>query len=119
MFTQCAVRLSYLRQKWTLPIVLSPENNETLAFYSIIIPSTALALGYHFVLKPRRRAQRATYFDAARRTLKEERSAVMRDTENTILLLREPARRHMDAERALGGDIHVRLQISPSSYSPR
>lgn len=59
--TQCAVRLSYLRQKWTLPIVLSPENNEILALYSIIIPSTALALGYQFILKPRRRAQRAKY----------------------------------------------------------
>jgi len=48
-----------------LPIVLSPEKNETLALYSIIIPSTALALGYHFILKPRRRAQRATYVGAS------------------------------------------------------
>ncbi|KAN0085953.1 protein of unknown function (DUF3395) domain containing protein [Tylopilus felleus] len=107
------LELSYLRQKWTLPIVLSPENNGTLALYSIIIPSTALALGYHFVLKPRRRVQRATYFDAARRALKEERSAVMRETENTVLLLREPARRHMDAERAIGG-----LVILEATYGP-
>ncbi|KAG6379727.1 hypothetical protein JVT61DRAFT_10261 [Boletus reticuloceps] len=111
--TYCWSRLSYLRQKWTLPIVLSPENNETLALYSIIIPSTALALGYHFILKPRRRAQRATYFDAARRALKEERSAVMRESENTGLLLREPARRHMDAERAIGG-----LVILEATYGP-
>ncbi|KAF8136952.1 hypothetical protein EV363DRAFT_1394542 [Boletus edulis] len=107
------LELSYLRQKWMLPIVLSPENNETLALYSIIIPSTALALGYHFILKPRRRAQRATYFDAARRALKEDRSAVMRESENTVLLLREPARRHMDAERAIGG-----LVILEATYGP-
>ncbi|KAG8216501.1 hypothetical protein J3R82DRAFT_6617 [Butyriboletus roseoflavus] len=105
--------LSYLRQKWALPIVLSPENNDSLALYSIIIPSTALAFGYQFILKPRRRAQRAKYFDAARRALKEERSAVMRETENTILLLREPARRHMDAERAIGG-----LVILEATYGP-
>lgn len=41
----------------------------------------------------------------------------MREAENTILLLREPARRHMDAERAIGGNIHGRPQRS-SSYSP-
>ncbi|KAH0834869.1 hypothetical protein J3R83DRAFT_10498 [Lanmaoa asiatica] len=128
------LELSYLRQKWTLPIVLSPENNDTLALYSIIIPCTALALGYQFILKPRRRVQRALYvdaslnfwgltergfryFDAARRALKEERSAVMRVTENTNLLLREPARRHMDAERAIGGNAHGSMQLSPS-YPP-
>ncbi|KAG9311685.1 hypothetical protein JVU11DRAFT_7922 [Chiua virens] len=108
------LELSYLRQKWTLPITLSPENDHTLAFYSIVIPSTALTLGYQFILKPRRRAQRAKYFDAARRTLKEDRSAVMREIENTILLLREPARRHMDAERAIGG-----LVILEAAYGPR
>lgn len=37
----------------------------------------------------------------------------MRETENTILLLREPARRHMDAERAIGGSVHGKMQISP------
>lgn len=42
----------------------------------------------------------------------------MRETENTILLLREPARRHMDAERALGGNIHIRPYFPPYSYSP-
>ncbi|KAI9460806.1 hypothetical protein HD554DRAFT_2176484 [Boletus coccyginus] len=109
------LELSYLQQRWMLPIVLSPEKNETLALYSIIIPSSALALGYHFILKPRRRAQRATYFDAARRALKEERSAVIRQTENTILLLREPARRHMDAERAIGGLVILEATYGPTS----
>lgn len=42
----------------------------------------------------------------------------MRETENTFLLLREPARRHMDAERAIGGDIRGRLQRSPSYFAP-
>lgn len=42
----------------------------------------------------------------------------MRETEHTILLLREPARRHTDAERAIGGNIHGRGQRSPFSLTP-
>jgi len=37
----------------------------------------------------------------------------MREIENTSLLLREPARRHMDAERAIGG-----LVILEATYGP-
>ncbi|KAF9239280.1 hypothetical protein BU15DRAFT_62044 [Melanogaster broomeanus] len=114
--------LSYLQQKWMLPVTLSPDNDEVLALYTALIPSTALALGYHFFLKPRRRAQRARYgefclrfggsaergfryFDNARRVLKDEKSELKREIENTTLLLQDPARRHTDAERAKRGNV--------------
>ncbi|KIJ61429.1 hypothetical protein HYDPIDRAFT_31300 [Hydnomerulius pinastri MD-312] len=105
--------LSYLQQKWMLPITLSPDNDQSLALYTVVLPSTALALGYHFILKPRRRTQRAKYFDNARRTLNDEKSELKREIETTTLLLQDPARRHMDAERAKGG-----LVILEAIYGP-
>jgi len=52
-------RLEYLHQKWILPVTLSHVRNQTLEFFSAVVPSIALVLGYHFALKPRRRRQRA------------------------------------------------------------
>ncbi|KIJ14593.1 hypothetical protein PAXINDRAFT_169736 [Paxillus involutus ATCC 200175] len=105
--------LWYLQQKWMLPITLSPDNDQTLALYTAVIPSTALAVGYHFFLKPRRRMQRARYFDNARRALKDEKSELKREIENTTLLLQDPARRHTESERAKGG-----LVILEAIYGP-
>lgn len=48
-------RLSHLEQRIILPIVLSTEFSPILALATIIIPSTAAVLGYHFVVVPRRR----------------------------------------------------------------
>jgi DnaJ homolog subfamily C member 11 len=52
--------LSYLEQRITLPIVLSTEYSPILALATIVIPSTAAVLGYHFVVVPRRRNRRLT-----------------------------------------------------------
>jgi DnaJ homolog subfamily C member 11 len=52
-------RLAFLGQHASIPVVLSHEYAPALAMWTAVVPSTALILGYHFVLKPRRRAQRA------------------------------------------------------------
>ncbi|KAH7882365.1 hypothetical protein F5I97DRAFT_1931555 [Phlebopus sp. FC_14] len=106
--------LSYLQQKWILPITLSPDNDHNLALYTVMVPSTALALGYHFILKPRRRAQRARYFEHARRALKDEKSELKREIESTIHLLQDPAKRHMDAERSKGGLVILKAVYGPA-----
>lgn len=41
-----------------LPITLTPERDLNLALYTVLVPSTVVVVGYHFFLKPRRRAQR-------------------------------------------------------------
>lgn len=51
-------RLGYLEQRVSLPITLSQENDAGLAFWTAVVPSTVFVLGYHFILKPRRRRQR-------------------------------------------------------------
>ncbi|KAH7926250.1 DnaJ-domain-containing protein [Leucogyrophana mollusca] len=107
------LELKYMHQKWTLPITLSPEYDEALALYSVVVPSTALILGYHFILKPRRRSQRAQYFLAAQRALEEEKSELRREIESTTMLLKETAKRHMQLERSRGG-----LIILEASYGP-
>lgn len=47
-----------MEQRLSLPIVLALEPNPSLLFCILVVPSTALVLGYHFVIKPRRRIQR-------------------------------------------------------------
>ncbi|KAG1731597.1 uncharacterized protein EDB91DRAFT_711776 [Suillus paluster] len=107
------LELDYLHQKWILPITLSPVRNQILEFFSAVVPSTALVLGYHFVLKPRRRLQRALYFRKAERVLKEENSEQKRQLRNTAELLSETAKRHMQTERSRGG-----LVILSAMYGP-
>lgn len=51
-------RFAYWEQRLTLPLVLSQEYSPLTAFWTVVLPSSALVLGYHLVLKPRRRAQR-------------------------------------------------------------
>ncbi|KAG6334910.1 hypothetical protein ID866_4181 [Astraeus odoratus] len=101
-------QLTYLEQKWTLPITLTSEYDPSVALYTILIPSTVLVVGYHFVLKPRRRAQRE------KRALNDEKSELKREIENTNLLLQDVARRHMDAERSRGGLVILEAAYGPS-----
>jgi DnaJ family protein C protein 11 len=51
--------LAYLEQRLSIPIRLSLDTDAFLALCTAIVPSTAFVLGYHFILKPHRRAQRA------------------------------------------------------------
>lgn len=107
-------QLTYYEQKWTIPIILTPDYDLNLALYTVVIPSAALAIGYRFFLKPRRRAQRARYFEDARRALNDEKSELKREIESTTLLLQDVARRHMDAERSRAGLIILEASYGPS-----
>jgi DnaJ family protein C protein 11 len=53
------ISLAYLEQRLSIPVFLSRDADAALALCTAIVPSTAFVLGYHFILKPRRRAQRA------------------------------------------------------------
>ncbi|KAH7915054.1 hypothetical protein BJ138DRAFT_1055601 [Hygrophoropsis aurantiaca] len=107
------IKLKYLHQKLVLPISLSHEQDEALALCTVILPSTVLVLGYHFILKPHRRRQRAEYFRNTQRALEEEKSELRRQIESTTILLKETAKRHMQLEES-----HRGLIILEASYGP-
>lgn len=50
---------AYMEQQISLPIVLSTEHDPILGLSATVIPVAALVLGYNFILKPRRKRQRA------------------------------------------------------------
>ena len=51
--------LSYLGQRLVLPVVLAENGNAPLACLVTSLPSAVFLLAYQFILKPRRRKQRA------------------------------------------------------------
>lgn len=104
--------LAYLEQRLSLPIVLSQQHSPIIALCTVVLPSTAMVFGYHFILKPRRRAQRLAHIRAARWALEEE-SGVPREREAVIGLLSDVAKRHMHNETAKGG-----LIILEATYAP-
>jgi DnaJ family protein C protein 11 len=93
----------HLEQRLSLPITLASDYDPSIALWTSIVPSTALALIYRFVIQPKRRRQRLDRIRAARRAAKEEVSASGVELEATISMLKETARRHMSAEHADGG----------------
>jgi DnaJ homolog subfamily C member 11 len=58
-FASSKCSLAYLGQRLVLPIVLAENGDTTLAYLAATLPSAAFMLAYQFVLKPRRRKQRA------------------------------------------------------------
>lgn len=54
-------RLTYLEHQLYVPIVLSQEYDAALGLCTAVLPSAAFILGYHFILKPRRREERLAY----------------------------------------------------------
>jgi hypothetical protein len=50
---------SYLGQRLVVPIVLSEDSDTTLACLAATLPSAVFMLAYHFILKRRRREERA------------------------------------------------------------
>jgi len=105
--------LAYLGQRLSLPVVLSQDYDATLALCTAVIPSTVFVLGYHFYLKPRRRTQRATVLKDARRAMVEDMSVTRRRTQETLLLLKDVAQKHMEVESSKEG-----LVILEASYGP-
>ena len=50
---------SYLGQQLVMLIMLSENSNTMLACLAATLPSAVFAFAYHFILKPRRRKERA------------------------------------------------------------
>ncbi|KAI0071272.1 DnaJ-domain-containing protein [Panus rudis PR-1116 ss-1] len=111
------LEFSVLHQSFNLPIVLSPELDVRLAFWTTLVPSTAFVLAYHFLYKPRSRKRRLEYFRQARRELKEAKSEVLRQHEESIYLLQDLAKRHMEAEAASDGLVITEAWYGPSDRS--
>ncbi|KZT70464.1 DnaJ-domain-containing protein [Daedalea quercina L-15889] len=105
--------IAYLGQALNLPIVLSHDREPGLALWTTAVPSAALALTYIFVLRPRHRRERLRFFRDARRALHEEKAELQRETKETVRLLQDIAKRHMDAESACDG-----LVILEAFYGP-
>ncbi|KAI0702055.1 DnaJ-domain-containing protein [Cerioporus squamosus] len=105
---------SYHGQALSLPIILSHEHNESLGFWTAVLPCTALGLFYYFDLRPRRRKQRIEYLHEARRQLREEKSDLLRQWQETIYLLQDTASRYMRAEEACDGLIILDARYGPS-----
>ncbi|KAI0659323.1 DnaJ-domain-containing protein [Cubamyces menziesii] len=108
------VDATYFGQTLTLPIVLSREHNNSLAFWTAVLPSTALALVYYFRVRPRRRKQRIQFLHDARRQLREEKSELLRQWKETVSLLQDTAQRHMRAEETCDGLVILEARYGPS-----
>ncbi|KAF9787857.1 hypothetical protein BJ322DRAFT_1105899 [Thelephora terrestris] len=97
------IDLRYQGQSLRLPIVLSTDPEPQLAFYTSIVPTIALLLGYHLVYEPRQHRRRVAYKQRLQREV--ENSPEYREAlEIERRVLRDVARRHMDAERNVDGE---------------
>ncbi|KAI0646506.1 DnaJ-domain-containing protein [Trametes meyenii] len=108
------VDATYFGQTLSLPIILSREHNDSLAFWTAVLPSATMALIYYLKIRPRRRIQRIQFFNDARRQLREEKSDLLRQWHETISLLQDTARRHVRAEEACDGLVVLEAQYGPS-----
>ncbi|KAF9459760.1 hypothetical protein BDZ94DRAFT_1224306 [Collybia nuda] len=94
--------IAHLEQRLSLPIVLAVEPNPPVLFCVLVAPSTVLVLGYHFIIKPRRRMQRLAHIRASRQALEEE-SGMRRQRDAISGLLKDTARRSQQTETSKGG----------------
>ncbi|KAH6900897.1 hypothetical protein BKA70DRAFT_1312885 [Coprinopsis sp. MPI-PUGE-AT-0042] len=92
------------KQRVTLPVVFSTEYEPFAALCSLVLPTTAAALGYHFIVRPRRRALRIAQIRAARQALDGLDDSDARRKRGTVAeMLKDPARRAMNSENLKGG----------------
>lgn len=105
--------LTYLGQRLVVPVTVADDYDPSLGFLTAVLPTTGFLLAYQLILKPRRRKERAAFFRNARKELSEDRASVRREVEETISLLKETARKHMQAEKAREG-----LVILDAKYGP-
>ncbi|KAJ2925085.1 hypothetical protein H1R20_g12012, partial [Candolleomyces eurysporus] len=82
----------------------------TFVGVSLLFPSVAAVLSYHFLIRPRRRTQRIAQIRAARRALEEDSDA-RRKQNATTDLLKDVAHRNTSLEEDKGG-----LVIQEASY---
>ncbi|RXW20186.1 hypothetical protein EST38_g5676 [Candolleomyces aberdarensis] len=97
-------------QQFTLPIILTTDASPTFVGVSLLFPSVAAVLSYHFLIRPRRRTQRIAQIRAARRALEEDSDA-RRKQNATTDLLKDVAHRNTSLEEDKGG-----LIIQEASY---
>ena len=50
--------MTYYNQRFYLPIVIAMEYDDAAAFWTTVLPTAALVLTHHFILRPRRRKAR-------------------------------------------------------------
>ncbi|KAJ8517794.1 hypothetical protein ONZ45_g5078 [Pleurotus djamor] len=91
--------VAYLEQRISLPLILSLEYDPNVAFWCAVVPSVIGVLGYQFVVKPRRRAQRLSHIRTARRMLVNQRTSIAVQSD----LLKDVAKKHMDLETSKDG----------------
>ncbi|TFK20522.1 DnaJ-domain-containing protein [Coprinopsis marcescibilis] len=90
------------KQKFNIPIILSDSLDSYGALFSVVIPSSVAVLGYHFIIRPQRRALRIAQIRVARRVLEEDSDA--RKKRNIVIdLLKDSAHKVMSSEIAKGG----------------
>ncbi|KAJ3492248.1 hypothetical protein NLI96_g92 [Meripilus lineatus] len=87
--------------------------DDTLAFWTTLVPSTALVLAYYFAFMPLRRKRRMEFFRQARRELREAKTDLVRQHEETISLLQETAKRHTQSEISVDGRIFFFVVATP------
>ena len=54
-------RFAYLTHRMELPILVSHDNDTEVAFWTTLVPTTVLALTYHFILRPMEHKRRMEY----------------------------------------------------------
>ncbi|KAF8970217.1 hypothetical protein BDZ97DRAFT_131299 [Flammula alnicola] len=100
----------YLEQRLSLPIVLSTQFSPFIALGAVVIPSTATALGYHFFVIPRRRAQRLAHLRAIKKEFEEDSDA--RKERNAVeALLKDSVKKQIRVETEREG-----LVIQQATY---
>ncbi|THH30988.1 hypothetical protein EUX98_g3177 [Antrodiella citrinella] len=103
MGVQLKLGFVYLNHRMELPMIVSHEYDLNVAFWTILVPTTTLAIAYNLVLRPLEHKRRMEFFRQARRELRNAQSDLVRQTEETISLLQDVAKRHMQAETAVDG----------------
>ncbi|TCD67798.1 hypothetical protein EIP91_011926 [Steccherinum ochraceum] len=111
MGVQLKLGFDYIGHRLELPVVISHEDDVEVAFWTTLVPTTVFTLAYHFILRPLERKRRIEFFRELRRELRDTQSELSRQTEETIYLLKDLAKRHMQTEAAVDG-----LVILEASY---
>ncbi|THH19608.1 hypothetical protein EW146_g1595 [Bondarzewia mesenterica] len=111
--------LTYLGQQLSVPITVADDYDASLGLITAVVPTTAFVLAYQLILKPRRRDnEQRKFYRAARREFVEERSSVRREVEETISLLKDAARKHMQVEKATEGLVILEAIYGPMDSDP-
>ena len=50
--------MTYMNQSFYVPIILSSEYDATATLWTTVVPTAAVALAYHFILRPLKRKER-------------------------------------------------------------